>query len=219
MLRHFFRYLYIKFKTRGKKISFSYSSIVAVNTFFEGYNAIGNNTMFQGYIGMGSYIGPNSNIHGRIGRFSSIASNVLTPVGTHPFRSPFVSTSPSFFSRQGQNHLVLTMNNSFEETLYAEPNYPIVIENDCWICQGSIISNGVKISNGTVVLPGAVVTKTTQPYSIVGGVPAKTIGYRYDQETIKELLKIKWWEQDLEWIKSNASLFNNISEFILKFKV
>jgi maltose O-acetyltransferase len=54
----------------------------------------------------------------------------------------------------------------------------VVIEDDCWIGAGSIITAGVTIRKGTIVGAGSVVTKDTEPYSIVGGVPAKKIGER-----------------------------------------
>lgn len=54
----------------------------------------------------------------------------------------------------------------------------VTIEDDCWIGAGSIITAGVTIKKGTIVAAGAVVTKDTEPYSIVGGVPAKKIGER-----------------------------------------
>ena len=54
----------------------------------------------------------------------------------------------------------------------------VVIEDDCWIGAGSIITAGVTIRKGTIVAAGAVITKDTEPYSIVGGVPAKKIGER-----------------------------------------
>ena len=51
--------------------------------------------------------------------------------------------------------------------------------NDCWIGSNVTIVAGVKIPDGCVIAAGAVVTKSiTEPYSIVGGVPAKVIGQR-----------------------------------------
>lgn len=46
-------------------------------------------------------------------------------------------------------------------------------------------------------------TKDVQPYSIVGGVPAKHIKYRFDEATIKRYLELEWWKKDDEWIKEN----------------
>lgn len=73
---------------------------------------------------------------------------------------------------------------------------------------------GVTISEGGVVLAGAVVTKDVPPYAIVGGVPAKVIGYRYSEDVIKKLLKIQWWNNNEQWLKDNALLFSNIDSFL-----
>lgn len=91
---------------------------------------------------------------------------------------------------------------------YAEdPNHnrynkqSVVIENDVWIGINAIVIGDVTISNGAIVAANAVVTKDVPPYAIVGGVPAKIIGYRFDTETINELLASKWWELDIEKTK------------------
>ncbi len=68
------------------------------------------------------------------------------------------------------------------------------IGNDVWIGYGAIIMRGVKIGDGAIIGAGAVVTKDVEPYSVVGGVPAKVIKYRYSEQEILELLNLKWWE-------------------------
>jgi len=55
---------------------------------------------------------------------------------------------------------------------------PIVIHDDVWIGGGAIILAGITIGQGAVVAAGAVVTKNVEPYTIVGGVPAKRIKER-----------------------------------------
>ena len=77
----------------------------------------------------------------------------------------------------------------------------------------SIIS-GVTIHDGAVVLAGAVVTKDVPPYAIVGGVPAKVLRYRYDEETIQKLLKSQWWNQDIKWFEKNWKCLNDIKSFL-----
>lgn len=62
----------------------------------------------------------------------------------------------------------------FQPHTYGE----IIIEDDVWIGSNAVITSGVTLSKGTVVGAGAVVTKSTEPYSIVGGVPARKIGER-----------------------------------------
>ncbi len=57
----------------------------------------------------------------------------------------------------------------------------VIIEDNVWICTGAIILPGVKIGKGAVVSAGAVVSKDIEPYSVVGGVPAKHIKFRNEK--------------------------------------
>lgn len=69
-----------------------------------------------------------------------------------------------------------------------------IIGNDVWIGQNAIVLNGVKIGDGAIVAAGAVVTKDVDPYSIVGGVPAKIIKKRFSEHVTIKLLELKWWD-------------------------
>lgn len=87
------------------------------------------------------------------------------------------------------------------------------IGSDCWICENVFISGDVNIGDGAVVLAGAVVSSDIPPYAIAGGVPAKVIGYRYDEKTIQFLIKERWWDRDISWLKTNWELFSDIDTF------
>lgn len=82
-----------------------------------------------------------------------------------------------------------------------------IIENDVWIGDNVMIMPGVRIGTGAVLGAGAIVTKNVEPYSIVGGNPAKLIRKRFSNERIEALLASKWWEWSSEKIKENKEFF------------
>ncbi len=84
---------------------------------------------------------------------------------------------------------------------YSDSNGPIVIGNDVWSGFGSMVMSGVRVGDGAIIAAGAVVTKHVEPYSIVGGVPARHIDYRFDEPTRSALLRIQWWN----WPESENS--------------
>lgn len=63
---------------------------------------------------------------------------------------------------------------------------PVIIEDDVWTGANITILKGVTIGRGSIIAAGAVVTKSCPAYSIIGGIPAKIIKYRF---TIQEILK------------------------------
>jgi len=97
----------------------------------------------------------------------------------------------------------------------------VIIGHDVWIGTGVTILSGITIGTGSIIAACTVVTKDIPPYSIVAGVPAKIIRYRFTEDQISELMKIKWWEWNIEKIKSNIHLLNgkSIDEFINTFKI
>ena len=95
-------------------------------------------------------------------------------------------------------------------------NGDINIKHDVWIGENVTIMSGITIGIGSVIATNSVVTKDVEPYSIVGGNPAKFIRKRFDDETIDFLLKSNWWDIDPEILRSNQdSVF---TEDIEKFK-
>lgn len=81
----------------------------------------------------------------------------------------------------------------------------IVVGNDVWIGYEAVILAGVTIGDGAIIGARAVVTKDVPPYTIVGGVPAKPIRKRFNEETIDILLKLKWWDWSKERIAKNIA--------------
>lgn len=94
----------------------------------------------------------------------------------------------------------------------------INIGNDVWIGTNAIILSGVNIGDGAIIGAGSVVTKDIPAYAVVVGVPAKIIKYRFDDESIEQLLKTKWWDWGDDIIFKNVDKFFNdgvsISEFV-----
>lgn len=188
------------------------------NSEFEGNNLIGENTTFGGRLGFGSYIGSNSCITGKIGKYTCIADNVSVVQGTHPTKD-FVSIHPAFFSENGKCGLSFVREKLFEEYRYADDrNNAVVIGNDVWIGYGAIIIAGVRIGNGAVIAAGAVVAEDIPPYAIVGGIPAKVIRYRFDKETISSFERVQWWDIPYEIlidkISKNKDIIKKSDSFI-----
>lgn len=157
-----------------------------------------NNSQLDDYV----YIASKTQISNcKIGKFCSIGPNVRIGLGMHP--TNFLSTFPAFFSTKRQCQI------SFTDYDYFEEIGTNVIGNDVWIGAHSIILDNIIIGDGAIIAAGSVVTKNVLPYCIVGGVPAKVIKKRFNDEKIKELLELKWWEKNVDWIKENVSIFQS----------
>lgn len=217
LIKKTIKFFLFKVKNKGKKVSFPFSSDVGISSVFEGGNVIGLKSSFTGRLGYGSYIGSNSSLTGKIGRFCSISDNVHVVSGRHPTKN-FISTHPAFFSPQCQAGFSYSEEQHFEEFRNAEGDYNVVIGNDVWIGFGAIILEGITIGDGAVIAAGAVVIKDVAPYTIVGGVPAKKIGQRFDDEQINKLLSFAWWDRPIDWIKENAKYFRSEKEFFSKMR-
>lgn len=76
-----------------------------------------------------------------------------------------------------------------------------VVGNDVWIGQNAVILPGVHIGDGAIIALNSVVTHDVEPYTIVGGNPAKVIRRRFDDELISLMLRLRWWDKDIEEIK------------------
>lgn len=96
-------------------------------------------------------------------------------------------------------------------------NKQVYIGNDVWIGANSVILPGVHIGDGAVVAAGAVVTKDVEAYSVVGGVPAKFLKYRFSPKIIERLKKIKWWNWSHEKVLENVEYMYDINKFVEMF--
>lgn len=214
-IKQFLMYVYNKCYRRHL-VKFWYTSYFSHNTIVEGMNKISPHTSFYGKLGYGSIIGSRCLISAEVGRFTSIGDNFVYTNATHPIHAPYVTTSAYFFSLNYNNTptgKIFAQEQCFEDFRYYDQERKLVnkIGSDVWIGHNVNILGGVEIGDGAVVLGHAVVTKDVPPYSVVGGVPARVIGYRYDEETIEFLLRIKWWNNTEEWFKKNWRLMNDIA--------
>ena len=91
--------------------------------------------------------------------------------------------------------------------------------SDVWIGADALILSGVRIGHGAIIGARALVTRDIPPYAIAGGVPARILGWRFEQPVIDKLLKIAWWEWPDEQIRDSISLLSsgNVELFISNF--
>ena len=130
-----------------------------------------------------------------IGKFCSIAcgARFMFTSGNHSMRSLSNYTFPIFFDEWELD--AKNIRDAWDN------KGDIVIGNDVWIGYEAVIMSGVRIGDGAVIGTRAVVTKDVPPYTIVGGVPAKSIRRRFDDVTIEKLEALRWWDWDYEKIK------------------
>jgi len=143
-----------------------------------------------------------------IGKFCMIASDVK-------------------FIMNGANHLIdaissypfAVFGSGWEHAMDGK-KYPVkgntIIGNDVWLGHNSTIMPGVQIGDGAIVATNATVVKNVDPYSIVGGNPAKEIRKRFSQDKIDFLLKLKWWDWPVEKITKHVQLLTSADTDALK---
>ena len=160
-----------------------------------------------------------------IGRYCSI-NRTARIWNNHPV--DYVTTHPildhsAFFGRELYHERAILIgrygkyydNADFEDSALRN-NRTVSIGNDVWIGANVIILPGVNIGDGAILAAGTIVTKDVEPYAIVGGVPARRIRYRFEEEVRNKLLQIKWWEWEIEDIERNIEMFYQPEVFIKK---
>ncbi len=191
MIRRIFRKLLYAVRkyyiNRTKKIAIS-SNRASLNAAYGKNVSVGKGTYIGADVTIGdhSYINHSSSLECcDVGRFCSISSYVFINPYEHLLSG--LSTSPFFLSRK-------------EVSLPARGR--VVIGNDVLVSLHAVILHGVKIGNGAVIGAGAVVTHDVGDYEIVGGVPARHIGWRFDEPVRNAVASSKWWEKSDEFLKS-----------------
>ena len=131
----------------------------------------------------------------KIGNFVSISSNVRFLLHENHQTDTF-TTFPLRSVLLGQPH-----------ACDMRARGPIVVDDEVWIGQGATILSGVSIGKGAIVGTGAVVTKDVPPYAVAGGVPARIIKYRFDQDVRDRLCRMRLSEVSQEEIIQNIDVF------------
>lgn len=168
-----------------------------------------NNFILHSNLGDYTYTGQFSVImHSEIGKYCSISWGVTIGAGEHDYNK--ITTHDFLYN---QNYDI-----NDNKVSYDRFEQPLSIGNDVWIGTNATICRGVTIGDGAVIGANSVVTKDVPPYSIVVGVPAKVIKYRFSSDVIASLLDLKWWDFSPEIIKekfeimSSSNIENVISE-------
>lgn len=145
----------------------------------------------------------------KIGRYCSVAKHVDIGLSQHPVNWLSITPRQYFSNFAGWSHL--TGKDVLVKT-FAQVEGMTEIGNDVWIGDRVVIMSGVKIGDGAIIAAGAVVTKDVPPYAIVGGVPARVIKYRFDENIIRRLIDLQWWRYDiadfgeLDWADINTAI-------------
>lgn len=191
----------------------------------EGYLTIRDNVRFYGNTKIGAFSLINSDFVASpllksIGRFTSIGPNVYIGPGNHNYNQTTSRGVPAI-----SRFLNLSIGSELNKRLILERNMvqkDTVIGHDVWIGGHSVILNGVTVGQGAVVGANSVVTKDVEPYSVVAGVPAKVIKYRFDKSTINELLDVDFYNKSLDEItafwKNHPNAMVDVNDFISLFK-
>jgi phosphonate metabolism protein (transferase hexapeptide repeat family) len=137
----------------------------------------------------------------KIGRFCAIAAQVRIGAPNHPIDRPSLhrfTYCPEYYSDTAER------DHSFFAQRRADR---VVIGHDVWIGHAVIVLPGIRVGNGAVLAAGAVVSRNVEPYTIVGGVPARPIKRRFSHGIAARLERIAWWDWPV------ATIFERLADF------
>ncbi|MDP3301479.1 MAG: CatB-related O-acetyltransferase [Sulfuricurvum sp.] len=184
-------------------------SIADFSSTLESYSVLFPDTiLIRSSLGRYSYAQSGSVINNaQIGPFCSIAANVHIGLASHPIDG--VSSSPVFYDpSQPLPHFLISTSH------YKDNSPATTVHADVWIGQGAMIKAGLTVGIGAVIGAGALVTRDVEAYSVVGGVPAREIKKRFDDDVCQRLLTSRWWEFDETKLEKLAPLFTNPKAFL-----
>jgi phosphonate metabolism protein (transferase hexapeptide repeat family) len=151
-----------------------------------------------------SYLGSDCMVaDAEIGKFCAIAASVRIGAPNHPMERPSLhrfTYCPEYYDAGA------TRDHGFFRDRRAAR---VVIGHDVWIGHGVIVLPGVTVGTGAVLAAGAVVSRDVAPYTIVGGVPARTIRPRFPAEIAARLARIAWWDWTLPTLMERLGDFQS----------
>ena len=172
-------------------------------------------------VGYLTYMAKTTLLNASVGRYCSIAEGVfigpwehpIDRISTHPFVSnwwfPKGERSSSPFEVYEVHQKIVDRENAICSVATART----VVGNDVWIGRNATILQGITVGDGAIVAAHAVVTRDVEPYTIVGGVPARPIRKRFSDETISRLLDLQWWRYDLSALDQRLD-YRDVERFI-----
>lgn len=157
--------------------------------------SVGEHTYFEGPITLGLW---EDDHRIQIGRYSWIArDSLIFGGGNHPTHSVSSFDFTKLFGDEGRA----------PDAGEDEPE-PTVIGNDVWIAQGATILPGAVIGDGAMIGAKAVVAGRIPPYALAVGNPARVVRIRFREDTVKKLLKMRWWDWSKEGLRHAMSTFH-----------
>jgi len=208
-LTQYLRFVFNRIGNRRRFENFdqAYMAIVKRTSCGPNFRVDSHSTIVDCTMGGYSYVSHHTEIFAtEVGKFCSIGPGCRIGLGMHP--TGHVSTSPVFFSTRKQAGISFAPADSFQES------GEIKIGNDVWIGANAMVLDGVDIGTGAIIAAGAVVTKSVDPYTIVGGVPAIVRRKRFSEAQIEALLLSAWWDWPTDELARHTSSFSQPERFI-----
>ncbi len=140
-----------------------------------------------------------------IGRFTAIAAQCRIGPPNHPMERATqhrLSYTPEYYWPAASRDAAF-----FERRRESRTR----IGHDVWIGHGATVLAGVTVGNGAVIAAGAVVAHDVEPWTIVGGVPAKPIRRRFPKDIAERLERLAWWDWSHDRLERAVSDFRDLS--------
>ena len=173
------------------------------------YTELGDHCVLEETV-LGDYsycFGYNDIIYAEIGKFASLATGVRINPVQHPVH---IRAASHHFTYRCAHYGFGPDDPSIVE--WRRQNR-VTVGHDVWMGHNAVVMGGVTVGNGAVIAAGAVVTHDVAPYEIVGGVPARHIGWRYEPEIIAAMQRIQWWNWSHEELAARVRDFDDVNEF------